>query len=210
MFGSGDVRQPVVQQTVQQNPAWTVSTVGNAELKTAGHEDGRKNSIQSLIDDLKSRSIVYKSYETWANKSQNIQNLAALERLIQRVDWYCNEIKGINGWRAPDAQQMRMAMIDTFRSEFRFAPPFVAQLLRAFDGDVLQNMQCIRLVEASQRPIGANENTDGTVDGNFLHWRLRSLSKEILGTYVAEHIFAEKLFGEACQSTYSFHGLTGI
>ena len=32
-------------------------------------------------------------------------------------------------------------MIDAFRSEFRFAPTFIAELLRRFDGDFLNNMR---------------------------------------------------------------------
>eukprot|EP00435_Cladocopium_sp_Y103_P069283 s192_g33.t1 len=63
------------------------------------------------------RSMMCRAYDNWAHKSQNIQNLATLERLIQRVDW--------------------ISMVDAIRSEFRFAPPFVAELLRHFDGDFL-------------------------------------------------------------------------
>lgn len=32
-------------------------------------------------------------------------------------------------------------MIDAFRSEFRYAPKYLAELLRRFDGDFLSNMR---------------------------------------------------------------------
>ena len=39
--------------------------------------------------------------------------------------------------KTPPGAPSRISMVDAIRTEFRFAPPFVAELLRHFDGDFL-------------------------------------------------------------------------
>eukprot|EP00435_Cladocopium_sp_Y103_P067055 s304_g29.t1 len=89
----------------------------STELSAEGYEEGLKDSVQQRINKMTLGALacssagegragqrcaiaalgeaVCRAYDNWAHKSQNIQNLATLERLIQRVDWYCNETKSV-------------------------------------------------------------------------------------------------------------------
>lgn len=176
------------------------------ELSSEGYEEGLKDSVQQRINKMKGRSMMCRAYDNWARKSQNIQNLATLERLIQRVDWYCNETKSVQGRVLPAAMIMRISMVDAIRTEFRFAPPFVAELLRHFDGDFLKNMECIKLVGAQnqQAPIGPADprtNFEGA-KMEYLHWKLRRVAHQIVNVLEEEFTYARCFFGDDVQKKF--------
>lgn len=97
-------------------------------------------------------------------------------------------------------------MVDAIRSEFRFAPPFVAELLRHFDGDFLKNMECIKLVGArnQQAPIGAadaRKNFEGA-KMEYLHWKLRRVAHQIVNVLEEEFSYARCFFGDEVQERF--------